>query len=194
LSPKPASEEIPMRLLPVLLCAALPLAACAPSADAPAVVAPAPSAPESVAPAEPAAGSVTATTSAASPVPEAPPPPALADAGATLSGSIRDGNRPPPALRICAHPATGDAPTCTDSPAGATDYHLDVAPGRYQVMGWVQNGELALIAHATQIRCIRAPCPPDELITVEVVAGEQKGGIDLSAGYATVPPGWPARP
>ena len=61
-------------------------------------------------------------------------------------------------------------------------------------MGWVQAGELQLIAHASQIRCIRAPCPPDELIEVEVAAGEAKTGIDLSGAYVEVPRDWPGRP
>jgi hypothetical protein len=113
---------------------------------------------------------------------------------ATIRGAIRDGNRPPPALRVCAHPVAGGAPTCSDTPAGATDYRLAVAPGRYFLMGWVQDGDLALIAHAAQVRCIRAPCPPDELIEVEVGAGEAKAGIDLSGGYVDVPAGWPAKP
>jgi hypothetical protein len=116
------------------------------------------------------------------------------DASASIRGAIRDGNRPPPALRICAHPVGGGVPTCTDSPAGATDYRIGVEPGRYYLMGWVQGGELQLIAHASQIRCIRAPCPPDELIEVEVAAGEEKDGIDLSGGYVDVPAGWPAKP
>jgi hypothetical protein len=82
----------------------------------------------------------------------------------------------------------------TDSPAGATEYRIAVAPGRYFLMGWVQAGALKLIAHAEQIRCIRAPCPPDQLIEVEVAAGEEKTGIDLGGGYVDVPPGWPAKP
>ena len=101
---------------------------------------------------------------------------------------------PPPALRICAHPVGGGAPTCTDSPAGSGDYRLGVAPGRYYLMGWVQAGELALLAHASQIRCIRAPCPPDELIEVAVAPGADVDGIDLSGGYLEVPAGWPAKP
>jgi hypothetical protein len=180
-----------MRLLPVLLSAALPLAACTPASDAATAAPAAPAAPAAET-APPVAAPV--ETSAAPAAAEAPPATLPTTPSASVSGAIREGNRPPPALRICAHPVAGGAPTCSDSPAGATDYRLGVAPGRYHVMGWVQGGELALIAHATQIRCIRAPCPPDELITVEVAAGEQKRGIDLSAGYADVPPGWPARP
>jgi hypothetical protein len=169
--------------LPLLLLAALPLGACTSATGAP----------------EPA-------TTSASPVPAAParaevatPAPAAEAVeatapSATISGAIRDGNRPPPALRICAHPLAGGAPTCTESPAGATDYRIGVAPGRYYLMGWVQGGELALIAHAAQIRCIRAPCPPDELIEVAVVAGEDRTGIDLSGGYVDVPEGWPLKP
>ena len=114
--------------------------------------------------------------------------------GGSLGGAIHDGNRAPPALRICAHPVDGGAATCIDSPAGATDYRIGVAPGRYFLMGWVQAGELTLLAHAAQIRCIRAPCPPDELIEVEVAAGEAKTGIDLSGAYVEVPRDWPGRP
>ena len=125
---------------------------------------------------------------------EAPEPAPASTASAGIQGAIRDGNRPPPAMRICAHPVDGGAPTCVDSPAGATGYRIGVAPGRYYLMGWVQGGELQLIAHASQIRCIRAPCPPDELIEVDVAAGEQKTGIDLSGGYVDLPEGWPRRP
>jgi hypothetical protein len=51
-----------------------------------------------------------------------------------------------------------------------------------------------VIAHAEQIRCIRAPCPPDRLLEVQVGPGEQREGVDLAAGYPTLPDGWPARP
>jgi hypothetical protein len=170
--------------LPLLLLAALPLGGCTSATNAPAPAA-TPSA--SPAPAAPA------TKEAASPAPAADAAEATAPS-ATIRGAIRDGNRPPPALRICAHPLAGGAPTCTESAAGATDYRIGVAPGRYSLMGWVQGGELALIAHASQVRCIRAPCPPDELIEVDVAAGEDLAGIDLSGGYVDVPAGWPTRP
>ena len=100
-----------------------------------------------------------------------------------------------------APPAAVDAPTADTNAnaaqpeaAGARDYRIAVAPGRYYLLGWVEGGELALIAHASQIRCIRAPCPPDELIEVEVAAGEHRDGIDLAGAYVEVPAGWPARP
>ena len=175
------------RMLPILLFAALPLSACAPANNAPATDTPAASA----TPAVPAPAPVAASSNAPS---EAPKPIEAVTDGATIRGAIHDGNRPPPALRICAHPADGGVPTCTDSPAGATEYRLGVVPGRYYLMGWVGAGELTLIAHASQIRCIRAPCPPDELILVEVAAGEEATGIDLSGGYVDVPAGWPAKP
>lgn len=176
------------RMLSLLMLAALPLSACAPVANGPVSQAPSPSA--SATPAAPVPASSIGSTagSDASRAPEPTP------ASATIRGAIRDGNRPPPALRICAHPLDGGVPTCVDSPAGATEYRIGVAPGRYVLMGWVQGGELQLIAHASQIRCIRAPCPPDELIEVEVAAGEEKAGIDLAGGYVDVPAGWPAKP
>lgn len=167
------------------------LAACAPETATPAPVsaAAAVAEPARVAAAAPA----TAVTAASVPEPAAAAPtPRQGDA--SIAGAIRDGNRPPPALRICATPVDGGAPTCIDSAAGARDYRIEVAPGRYFLLGWVQGGELQLIAHAVQIRCIRAPCPPDELIEVEVAAGEHRDGIDLSGGYAEVPDGWPQRP
>ena len=61
-------------------------------------------------------------------------------------------------------------------------------------MGWVRDGELKLLAHAEQIRCIRAPCPPDTLIEETVAAGEQRTGINLTGGYIEVPEGWPRTP
>ncbi|QIL19447.1 hypothetical protein [Thermomonas sp. HDW16] len=175
------------RMLPILLFAALPLSACAPASTAPV-----PDAPPSTGSATPTPPAPTAAA-AATPAETAKAPEATSSS-ASLRGAIRDGNRPLPALRICAHPLDGGAPTCIDSPAGATEYRLGVAPGRYFLMGWAQGSELQLIAHATQIRCIRAPCPPDELIEVEVAAGEDKAGIDLSGGYVDVPEGWPAKP
>lgn len=128
------------------------------------------------------------------PAPAAPSGPGANATRSTISGAIREGNRPPPALRVCAHPVGGGAPTCIDTATGADAYRIEVMPGRYWLMGWTQAGELALLAHASQIRCIRAPCPPDELIEVEVAAGEAKTGIDLSGSYVEVPAGWPARP
>ena len=120
--------------------------------------------------------------------------PAAASTSASIGGEIRDGNRAPPALRVCATPVTGGPATCVDTQAGAGEYRVEVAPGRYTLLGWAQSGELALIAHATQIRCIKAPCPPDELIEVTVAAGEQRDGVDLNGGYIQVPDGWPQRP
>ena len=120
--------------------------------------------------------------------------PAARSAGASISGAIRDGNRPPPALRVCATPINGGTPTCIQTADGAREYRIEVAPGRYYLLGWAGSGELKLIAHASQIRCIRAPCPPDELINVVVGPGQQVGGIDLNGGYVDIPNGWPRRP
>ena len=114
--------------------------------------------------------------------------------GSSIAGDIQLGNQSVPAMRVCAHPVEGGSPTCVDSAVGATDYRVAVAPGRYYLMGWVRDGELKLLAHAEQIRCIRAPCPPDELIVVQVAAGEHKTGIRLAEGYADVPAGWPRAP
>ncbi len=143
-------------MLPLLLCATLPLSACAP------VQAP-------------------ARASAA----EAPEP---EHASAAIRGAIRDGNRPPPALRICAHPVDGGTPTCVDIAAGAASYRIAVAAGRYVIAAQALEDPAMKFAHAERIRCIRAPCPPDTAIEVEVAAGEDKAGIDLSVGEA-LPPG-----
>ena len=143
-------------MLPLLLCATLPLSACAP------VQAP-------------------ARASAA----EAPEP---EHASAAIRGAIRDGNRPPPALRICAHPVDGGTPTCVDIAAGAASYRIAVAAGRYVIAAQALEDPAMKFAHAERIRCIRAPCPPDTAIEVEVAAGEDKAGIDLTAGEA-LPPG-----
>ena len=43
------------------------------------------------------------------------------------------------------------------------------------------------LAHAERIRCIRAPCPPDTAIVVEVGAGATTSGVDLSLGEALPP-------
>ena len=120
--------------------------------------------------------------------------PAAKPAGASIGGAIREGNRPPPALRVCATPVRGGTPTCIETTAGAREYRIDVAPGRYYLLGWVRSGELTLIAHASQIRCIRAPCPPDSLIGVRVAAGQHLQGVDLNGSYVNLPDGWPTRP
>ena len=143
-------------MLPLLLCATLPLSACAP------VQAP-------------------ARASAA----EAPEP---EHASAAIRGAIRDGNRPPPALRICAHPVDGGTPTCVDIAAGATSYRIAVAAGRYVIAAQALEDPAMKFAHAERIRCIRAPCPPDTAIIVDVGAGAATNGIDLSLGEA-LPPG-----
>jgi hypothetical protein len=152
----------------------------------------------------PAAGGVEANAAATSASPSmegagsaATPSTDAADietTGASIRGAIRDGNRPPPPLRVCATPVDGGAPTCVDTAQGAREYRIEVAPGRYYLLGWAQSGELALIAHASQIRCIRAPCPPDALIEVTVAPGQQREGIDLNGGYVDIPNGWPKRP
>ena len=121
------------------------------------------------------------------------PPAAAGDA--TVSGAIRIGNQPPPALRVCAMPVAGGASRCVQTAAGATGYRIDgVAAGRYYLVGWTGGGGLRLVAHASTIRCVRAPCPPDELIAVEVPAGAQVGDIDLTAPYTGLPRGWPGEP
>ena len=101
---------------------------------------------------------------------------------------IRDGNRPPPALRVCAHPLDGGKPTCVDTAAGATSYRIEVVAGRYVVAGQALDDPGMKFAHAERIRCIRAPCPPDTAIIVDVGAGAATNGIDLSLGEA-LPPG-----
>lgn len=180
------------RAMPILVPAMLLLAACAP-APPDASTAPT-SAPANTSAATPAP----AERTPASPAPIAKAPAAMESSPgqanpsqASISGAIRDGNRAPPALRVCATPVNGGASTCIETTQGAREYRIDVAPGRYYLMGWVQSGELKLIAHASQIRCIRAPCPPDELIEVSVAAGQQRDGIDLGGGYIDIPAGWP---
>ncbi len=118
---------------------------------------------------------------------------APASVASSISGAIRNGNRAPPALRVCATPVDGGVPTCIETPVGATSFRVDVAPGRYYLLGWAAAGELTLIAHASQIRCIQAPCPPDELIEVDVVAGQNREGVDLNGSYVDIPDGWPKR-
>lgn len=121
------------------------------------------------------------------------PPAAAGDA--SVSGAIRIGSQPAPALRVCAMPLAGGASRCIDTAAGATAYRIDgVAAGRYHLVGWTGGGELRLVAHASTIRCVRAPCPPDALIAVEVPAGAHVGDIDLTAPYTEVPAGWPGEP
>ena len=121
--------------------------------------------------------------------------PPSAAGSASISGAIRIGSQPAPAMRACAMPVAGGASRCVATAAGATAYRIDgVAAGRYHLVGWTGGGEPRLVAHASTIRCVRAPCPPDELIAVEVPAGAHVGDIDLTAPYAEVPAGWPGEP
>ena len=114
---------------------------------------------------------------------------------ASISGAISVGNQAGPAMRVCAMPVGGGTSHCVDSAAGAARYRIDgLAAGRYHVVGWVHGGELRLVVHASMIRCIRAPCPPDALIEVEVATGAAVTGIDLHAAYTEVPAGWPQEP
>jgi hypothetical protein len=115
-------------------------------------------------------------------------PVAPAPSGSTIAGAIRDGNRPPPALRVCARPLEGGSPTCVETAKGAAAYRIEVAAGRFIVEGQALDDPGMKFAHAERIRCIRAPCPPDTAIEVEVAAGEAKSGIDLSVGEV-LPPG-----
>ena len=169
-------------LLPAVIV--LSLAACSPppapaSSPAPTASAPVP------AEATPTSTAAPAATPAA---PAAPSQPVARPSGSAIEGAIRDGNRPPPALRVCAHPLDGGKPTCIDTVAGATSYRIEVVAGRYVVAGQALDDPGMKFAHAERIRCIRAPCPPDTAIEVEVAAGETKTGIDLTVGEA-LPPG-----
>ena len=168
-------------LLPAVIV--LSLAACSPppapaSSPVPTASAPVP------AEATPTSTAAPAATPAA---PAAPSQPVATPSGSAIEGAIRDGNRPPPALRVCAHPLDGGKPTCTDTATGATSYRIEVLAGRYVVAGQVLDDPGIKFAHAERIRCIRAPCPPDTAIVVEVSAGEDRAGIDLSAGEALPP-------
>ena len=166
-------------LLPAVI--ALSLAACSPPPvpAAPAASTASPVAPVAAAPVE----AKPTTTQASAPATPARPVQA-APSESSIAGEIRDGSRPPPALRVCAHPLDGGTPTCIDTAAGATTYRIEVAAGRYVVAGQALDDPGMKFAHAERIRCIRAPCPPDTAIEVEVAAGEAKTGIDLSVGEA----------
>ncbi|MEF9977883.1 MAG: hypothetical protein RR834_05205 [Thermomonas sp.] len=169
------------RLLLLPMLTAISLAACSsPPAPPSPPVAPA-------AAAAPVAAAPIAAESTATPVAQEAPA-AKVPPGSAIEGSIRDGNRPPASLRVCAHPLDGGKPTCTDTAIGATSYRIDVAAGRYVVAGQALDDPGMKFAHAERIRCIRAPCPPDTAIEVEVAAGETKTGIDLTVGEA-LPPG-----
>lgn len=125
---------------------------------------------------------------------------ACASLPATGTGSVAGaitalGTQASPALRVCATPAAGGAPRCVDTAAGADAYRIDgLVAGRYHLLGWNGAGTPRLLAHAETIRCIRAPCPADRLISVQVAAGAAVTGIDLNGAYAEVPAGWPAFP
>ena len=166
-------------LLPAVV--ALSLAACSPpstSAAPPVPPAPTatPAAPATIMPAE------TAPTVTPAPATAAPIEPGATPSAASISGAIREGNRPPPALRVCATPVGGGTSTCIETASGAASYRIEVAAGRYTLSGQTLGEPTLKFAHAERIRCIRAPCPPDTAIEVEVAAGEAKAGIDLTVG------------
>ena len=165
-------------LLPAVIL--LSLAACSPP-PAPA----APPAPTASAPAPVEAPPAPPATSAATPPASAEP--VVAAAGSAIEGTIREGNRQPPALRVCAHPLDGGTPTCIDTVAGATTYRIEVAAGRYVVAGQALEDPGMKFAHAERIRCIRAPCPPDTAMVVDVGAGATASAIDLTPGEALPP-------
>ena len=123
-----------------------------------------------------------------------PPPPKGGDA--SVAGEIRTGSQATPALRVCALAIGAGDGRCIEVPAGASSYRIDrLGAGRYYVTGW-SNGDIRLVAHAETVRCVTAPCPPDNLTAVELGTGESKTGIDLAAVYAPgqVPAGWPSEP
>lgn len=163
------------RRLPLSALLALSLSACA--------QAPAPPAPAAVAATAAAPMASTTPQEAAMQHKDASVPAARG----AIEGAIRDGNRPPPALRVCAHPLDGGEPTCIDTVAGATSYRIDVTAGRYVVAGQAKDDPGIKFAHAERVRCIRAPCPPDTAIAVEIGASQTASGIDLSTGEALPP-------
>lgn len=165
--------------LSALLLASLPLAACSPAPAPPTIPGASAAGPIPAAPPAPAAARVA--------MPEAPADAAPAADGASIAGAIRDGNRVPPALRVCAHPLDGGKPRCIDTAPGATAYRLALAPGRYVVVAQAKDDPGLRFAHASRIRCIRAPCPPDALVELSLAPGEALAGIDLTAGTAEPP-------
>ena len=113
----------------------------------------------------------------------------------SIAGAVRLGNQAVPALRVCALAQDAGTTRCVRTQAGQAQYRIEgLTPGRYRVMGWPLAGELRLIAHATSIRCIRAPCPADALRDVDLSAGAQLDGIDLDVPYTDIPAGWPQPP
>src|SRR5690606_27826952 len=112
--------------------------------------------------------------------------PALRAKGA-VTGAIRSGNRPPPALRVCAQPLQGGESGCIETAAGAASYRIELAPGRYAVTAVSPDDPAVVFAHAERIRCIRAPCPPDVALVVVVAPHATTAGIDLTAGAALPP-------
>ncbi|MEO5961999.1 MAG: hypothetical protein ABIO75_01660, partial [Thermomonas sp.] len=95
-----------MKTLPILVPAMLLLTACTPTATD-AASAPATSVtqvdPASAPTPAPSQSPATGTRAAPAPMQTADVP-ATESSGASISGSIRNGNRPPPALRVCATP------------------------------------------------------------------------------------------
>lgn len=117
------------------------------------------------------------------------------EAHATLGGVVRHPAHVVPALRICALPADGGAPTCTDARAHADRWQLRVPAGEYQVFAWPADGARGTGAYLQPVQCIRAPCPPMPA-TVSVKAGEVRGDVDLTgfdAARTDLPAAPPAR-
>lgn len=122
-----------------------------------------------------------------------PLPPKAGDA--SIAGEIRAGSGAVPALRVCAVAVSVGSGRCIDVPPMASSYRIDrLGAGRYYVMAWAREGDVRLYAHAETIRCVKEPCPPDNLVPVDIADGQARDGVDLNGSYAQVPAGWPGEP
>jgi hypothetical protein len=103
----------------------------------------------------------------------------------SISGKIAYPSETTPDMRICAIHDGGTEHACTQAKAGDTDYRIDhLAPGDYQIVAQLHEGDMRIGGHMFQVQCIRAPCPA-QLQAVTVAPGANLTGIDVNEFYDT---------
>ncbi|MGB0388328.1 MAG: hypothetical protein ACPGWR_26210 [Ardenticatenaceae bacterium] len=108
--------------------------------------------------------------------------------GLNTAGTIRGAinNQGTPAIKIYALRVDRDAYYYVDSPEGAESYEIEVAPGKYEVIGYIGRSSLMPYSEATRCR-LEPDCDPGgsffKLAVVTVPPGESVSRIDLNFNF-----------